>query len=124
MPVGRPQPRARFSAGWQKAACGQQAGGETFLDLLTTSTDVRVEQILSRDAASPPDFWYEQPWDEFVLVVSGSTVLAFDDGSERRLQAGDYANLPAFCRHRVAWTDPAEETLLLAVHMPPVDRQG
>ncbi|WP_245906323.1 cupin domain-containing protein [Teichococcus aestuarii] len=94
-------------------------GEETFLDLLTAPGGARVERILSRGAASAPDFWYEQACDEFVLVISGGAVLAFEDGSERRLEAGDYAILPAFCRHRVAWTDSAGETVWLAVHMPP-----
>jgi cupin 2 domain-containing protein len=53
-----------------------------------------------------------------VLLVSGAAVLGFEDGSERRLEAGDYAILPALCRHRVTWTEPGVETLWLAVHMP------
>ena len=79
----------------------------------------RVERSLSRGAASPPGFWYAQAWDEFVFVVAGAATLGFADGTERRLAAGDYAILPAGCRHRVAWTDPDRETLWLAVHMPP-----
>jgi cupin 2 domain-containing protein len=94
-------------------------GEECFLDLLAGPGGARVERILSRAAASPPDVWYDQGWDEFVLLVSGAALLAFADGSEHRLEAGDYAILPARCRHRVAWTDPAVETLWLAVHLPP-----
>jgi cupin 2 domain-containing protein len=94
------------------------AGEETFLELLGAPGGARVERILSRDAGSPPGFWYEQGWDEFVLLVSGAAVLGFEDGSERRLEAGDYAILPALCRHRVTWTEPGVETLWLAVHMP------
>mgnify|MGYP002404301471 CR=1 FL=1 len=100
------------------------AGEECFLDLLGAPGGARVERILSRGAASPPGFWYKQDWDEFVLLVSGAAVLAFPDGTERRLEAGDYAILPAFCRHRVAWTAPGRETLWLAVHMPPRPREG
>ncbi|MDJ0386685.1 cupin domain-containing protein [Roseomonas sp. E05] len=99
-------------------------GEECFQDLLTAPGGARVERILSRGAASPPGFWYEQEWDEFVLVLSGAAVLAFPDGTERRLAAGDYAILPALCRHRIAWTEPAEETLWLAVHMPPRPAPG
>lgn len=95
-------------------------GEECLLDLLAAPGGARVERILSRGASSPPDFWYEQGWDEFVLLVSGAAVLAFADGGERRLEAGDYAILPAGCRHRVAWTTPERETVWLAVHMPPV----
>jgi cupin 2 domain-containing protein len=99
-------------------------GDETFLDLLTAPEGVRIERIVSYGAASLPDFWYEQAWDEFVLVVSGSAVLAFPEGREKRLQSGDYAILPAFCRHRVASTDLARETIWLAVHMPPKSRSA
>lgn len=105
----------RLSDGSQRPA----PGGEVFQDLLTAPGGARVERILSRGAANAPDFWYEQNWDEFVLLVSGAAILAFPDGGERRLEAGDYAILPAFCRHRLAWTDPDRETLWLAVHMPP-----
>jgi cupin 2 domain-containing protein len=103
----------RLAEGGPRPALGE----ESFLELLGAS-GARIERILSRGAASPPGFWYEQGWDEFVLLVSGAAVLGFEDGSERRLEAGDYAILPAFCRHRVAWTDPSVETLWLAVHMP------
>ncbi|TCH97267.1 cupin domain-containing protein [Roseococcus sp. SYP-B2431] len=98
------------------------AGDECFQDLLTAPGGARVERVLSRGAASPSGFWYEQGWDEFVLLVSGAAVLAFADGGERRLEAGDYAILPAGCRHRVAWTEPGKDTLWLAVHMPPRER--
>ncbi|MFH5923004.1 cupin domain-containing protein [Roseomonas xinghualingensis] len=94
-------------------------GEECFHDLLTAPGGTRIERIVSRGSASPPGFWYEQDWDEFVLILSGAAVLAFPDGTERRMEAGDYAILPAFYRHRVAWTDPDRETLWLAVHMPP-----
>ncbi|WP_235035159.1 cupin domain-containing protein [Roseomonas sp. 18066] len=101
-----------------EAGARPSPGGEEFLDLLTAPGGARVERILSRGAASPPDFWYAQDWDEFVFLVAGAAILGFPDGSEHRLQQGDYAILPAGCRHRVAWTDPDQETLWLAVHMP------
>ncbi|WP_083747519.1 cupin domain-containing protein [Teichococcus deserti] len=102
-----------------KGGVRPEAGGEAFLDLLTAPGGARVERILSRGAASPPDFWYEQGWDEFVFVVAGAAILGFPDGREQRMEAGGYAILPAGCRHRVAWTDPGRDTLWLAVHMPP-----
>ena len=37
----------------------------------------------------------------------------------RALRPGDWVVIPAHCQHRVAWTDPAAETLWLAVHLPP-----
>lgn len=93
-------------------------GGESVTELLSCG-GVRIERILSRGAESPAGFWYDQDATEFVLLVAGAAVLAFEDGSERRMQAGDWAVLPARCRHRLAWTDPERETVWLALHLPP-----
>jgi cupin 2 domain-containing protein len=76
-----------------------------------------VERIASRAVVEGE--WYDQPQDEFVLLVAGAAELAFADGSRRRLVPGDWAFLPARCRHRVAWTATDAETLWLAVHLPP-----
>lgn len=104
----------RLSEGGPRPAIGE----ECFLDLLAGPGGARVERILSRGVSGAEAHWYEQEWDEFVLLVSGAAVLQFADGSERRLEAGSYAILPALCRHRVVWTEPEMETLWLAVHMP------
>lgn len=92
------------------------AGAESFMELARAG-GARVERIASR-AVTNGD-WCEQAWPEFVLLVEGSAALEFADGSGRELKPGDWALLPAQCRHRVAWTDPACETLWLAVHLPP-----
>ncbi len=92
------------------------AGGEGFSELAHVG-GARVERIASR--AVTDGAWYEQAWTEFVLLVAGSAALEFADGNRRELKPGDWALLPAQCRHRVAWTDPAGETLWLAVHLPP-----
>lgn len=91
-------------------------GEETFADL-AASGGARIERIASR-AVRDGD-WYDQPSPEFVLLVAGRARLAFADGGEHPLAPGDWAWLPAGCRHRVAWTDPAEETVWLACHLPP-----
>lgn len=106
----------RFGA-LRDASAAPASGGETSTELLAAG-GVRVERIVSLGAASPPGFWYDQDRAEFVLLVEGEAVLGFDDGRERRMRAGDWAILPAHCRHRVAWTDPARETVWLAVHLP------
>ena len=90
-------------------------GAESFTELAHAG-GARVERIASR-AVTNGD-WYEQAWAEFVLLVAGGAALEFADGTTRELKPGDWALLPAQCRHRVAWTDPAGETLWLAVHLP------
>ena len=104
----------RFGSLQEGAALEQ--GAESFVELARAG-GARVERIASR-AVTDGD-WYEQAWPEFVLLVAGSAKLEFADGSRRELKPGDWALLPALCRHRVAWTDPAGETLWLAVHLPP-----
>ena len=93
-----------------------EQGAESFVELARAG-GARVERIASR--AVTDGAWYEQAWPEFVLLVAGSAALEFADGTTRKLQPGVWALLPALCRHRVAWTDPAVETLWLAVHLPP-----
>jgi cupin 2 domain-containing protein len=93
-----------------------EQGAESFMELARAG-GARVERIASRGVLNGD--WYEQGWAEFVLLVAGSAALEFDDGTRRELKPGDWALLPAQCRHRVAWTDPECETLWLAVHLPP-----
>ena len=93
-----------------------EQGAESFVELARTG-GARVERIASRGVAQGD--WYEQGWPEFVLLVAGSAELGFANGSTRKLKPGDWALLPANCRHRVVWTDPDQESLWLAVHLPP-----
>jgi cupin 2 domain-containing protein len=91
-------------------------GDEQFTHLLRAPA-VRIERIVSRGHASAPGFWYDQAQAEWVLVVKGAAILAFEDDPEPvRLQAGDYVLIPAHARHRVEWSDPDRSTIWLAVH--------
>ena len=45
-------------------------------------------------------------------------------GATMRMGPGDYVHIPAHRRHRVAWTDPAQATVWLAVHYDDVGRQA
>jgi len=87
------------------------------VDALVESDSVRIERIVSNGQATPQGEWYDQEQDEWVLVLTGSAGLLFEGAQgPQRLGAGDCALLPAGCRHRVAWTDPAVKTVWLAVH--------
>jgi cupin 2 domain-containing protein len=92
------------------------AGDEEIADILARP-GLKIERIVSHGHASPPEFWYDQAWNEWVIVLSGSARLRFEDEpGERMLAAGDYIFIPARKRHRVEWTDPQERTVWLAVH--------
>ena len=52
---------------------------------------LKIERIISHGQASPPDFWYDQAWNEWVIVLKGSATLRFEDEpAARALGAGDY----------------------------------
>ncbi|GEO82552.1 cupin domain-containing protein [Pararhodospirillum oryzae] len=79
---------------------------------------VRIERIVSTGQASPPDFWYDQPWTEWVMVVSGHAVLRFaDEPAPRPLGPGTWALIAPHRRHRVEATAPDQPTVWLAVHV-------
>ena len=91
--------------------------------ILEPTGNLRAEVMAARERGILFDlghggagFWYDQAQTEFVLLVKGEAVLEFDDGSERRMVGGDWAVLPAHCRHRLAST--SVEALWLAVHLP------
>lgn len=88
---------------------------EVFTTLLQAG-DMQIERIVSRGHCTPAGEWYDQPRHEWVLVLKGAARIAFDDGSELELAAGDFLDIPAHRRHRVSWTCPERETLWLAIH--------
>lgn len=85
-------------------------------DTLLESGAVRIERIVSRGHATPAGQWYDQDRHEWVLLVQGAARLAFADGREVAMAPGDWLQIPARQRHRVAWTDPGQDTVWLAVH--------
>ena len=79
---------------------------------------VTIERIVSRGHRSPDGFWYDQKWDEWVLLVTGRAGLAFaDEPALVELKPGDHILIPAGRRHRVAWTAQTGDTIWLAVHL-------
>lgn len=92
-------------------------GPDERFDQLLAAGSVRVERIVSTGQASPPGFWYDQDEDEWVVLLAGAAELHFEDEpAPRRLQAGDWIDIPAHRLHRVAWTDPDRPTVWLAIH--------
>jgi cupin 2 domain-containing protein len=89
------------------------AGTAEHVAALLARPGLRIERIVSHGQASPPDFWYDQAEDEWVLLLAGSATLALDDGTRVDLGPGDWLTLPAHCRHRVERT--ASPTVWLAV---------
>ncbi|MHC6225314.1 cupin [Pseudomonas sp. X10] len=86
------------------------------IDNLLERPGLRIERIVSSGQCSPPDFWYDQVEGEWILLLSGSAGLRFEDESEPRvLQPGDHLDIAPHRRHRVEWTAKDVATVWLAV---------
>ncbi len=97
-----------------------EAGAEEVFTRILRAPGLVVERIVSTGQASPPGFFYDQPQDEWVLVLAGHAALLFADEAEpRRLGPGDHLLIPARRRHRVEGTDRDPPTIWLALHFGP-----
>jgi cupin 2 domain-containing protein len=89
------------------------------IERLIDGANLRIERIVSTGQASPPGFWYDQPDDEFVVLLAGAARLHFEaDDLTLDLKPGDWVEIPARVRHRVEWTQTDPPTVWLAVHRP------
>ena len=88
---------------------------EVFTTILQTN-GLRIERIVSHGQASPPGFWCDQEESEWVVVLEGSAAVQFEHDEPVELRRGSYLNIPAHVKHRVAWTDPNQKTVWLAIH--------
>ena len=107
------------------AGVNHDANEERF-DTLVSRNGVLIERIVSTGQASPPGFWYDDAREEWVALLAGAATLEFADTAEppRRLLPGDYVHIPAHCRHRVSWTDPAVPSVWLAVYVGAAQGEG
>jgi cupin 2 domain-containing protein len=93
------------------------ASADEQVERLVEGPGVRIERIVSTGQASPPGFWYDQPDDEFVILLAGAARLRFEDGNAvLDLKPGDWVEIPAHARHRVESTKADPPTVWLAVH--------
>jgi cupin 2 domain-containing protein len=96
----------------------EQGGDAEVIEVLARGRGVRIERIVSTGQASPPGFWYDQPGDEFVVLLAGAAVLRFEEGDRGlELVPGDWIEIPAHVRHRVDSTQGDPPTVWLAVHV-------
>ena len=86
---------------------------EQFYEILKNE-NVRIETIVSHGQISEEGFWYDQDENEFVMILEGYAILEFED-KRIEMAKGDFLEIPAHCRHRIALTSPTEPTIWLAV---------
>jgi len=90
-------------------------------DQLIQGKTCKLKRIISTGHTTPKNQWYDQPEDEWVMVIQGAAKLQFTDNDEITLKPGDYLHIPAHCKHRVSWTDPEQPTVWLALYYIPDD---
>jgi cupin 2 domain-containing protein len=86
-------------------------------DFLTVfeNRSTKIERIASHSHSSPPGFWYDQDWDEWLIIMRGSATLEFEGGELVELKEGDYLTIAKHVKHRVVRT--SRQTVWLAVHI-------
>ncbi|WNC68909.1 cupin domain-containing protein [Thalassotalea nanhaiensis] len=85
-------------------------------ETIAKSDTIKIERIISKGHCSPQQGWYIQQNHEWVIVLQGEAIITFADNSKVTLSAGDYLNIKPLQKHKVSWTDPAIETIWLAIH--------
>lgn len=96
------------------AALPSPEGPELFQTLAVGSGPLRIERIVSNGQVTPEGEWYDQDWDEWVVVLEGEARLGYGDGREVTLGRGESLFLPRRLKHRVTYT--SSPCLWLAVH--------
>jgi cupin 2 domain-containing protein len=97
-----------------------EALGQEHVFRLFENQSVKIERIVSHSHKSPPGFWYDQPEDEWVMVLRGRATLEFEGGEFVEMKEKDYLTIPSHVKHRVHETDT--ETIWLAVHI--MEKEG
>lgn len=95
----------------------EQSPEAEVVETLARDRQFLFERIVSHGHATPPGKWYDQPRDEWVVLLTGAARLRFEgDDDVVELGPGDAMLIPAHCRHRVEWTTPDRESVWLALH--------
>lgn len=89
---------------------------EEYFEEIISSNQFKLERIVSERHKSPKDFWYDQEKDEFVMLISGSAEIQFENEPAVQMVKGDYLIIPAHKKHRVEKTDLIQQTIWLALH--------
>jgi cupin 2 domain-containing protein len=92
---------------------------EELFSSLCVRASVHIERIVSQGHITPSGQWYDQEWDEWVLVLQGSATLSYQTAAAMQMTTGDHVLIPAHTLHRVDCTDPDVKTIWLAVHIRP-----
>jgi cupin 2 domain-containing protein len=87
--------------------------GEFFEDLIKNG-NFRLERIVSFGNKTPEGEWYDQDKCEWVSLIQGKAIIAFENNKKYFLFAGDYIIIAAHQKHRVEYT--SKDAIWLTLH--------
>ncbi len=89
---------------------------DELFEAIIPDNGILIERIVSRGHSSPPNFWYQQDRDEWVVLLQGEAGILWEQGEQTHLDKGDWILIPAGKKHRVEYTSSAPPCIWLAVH--------
>ena len=89
--------------------------GHEQMQTLLKINSIELERIVSFGQSTPQGEWYEQSWDEWVMVAKGNAIVILEDGQEFPMKEGDYTFIKRNIRHRVSYT--SDDCIWLALHL-------
>ncbi|MFZ4707863.1 MAG: cupin domain-containing protein [Bacteroidales bacterium] len=92
------------------------ADGTELTEIILDQNRFRIERIVSDGQSTPDGFWYDQPGDEWVILLQGDAVVEFEESGDISLSKGDYLWIPPHVRHRVKFTSNKPQCIWLACH--------
>lgn len=91
---------------------------EEIFETILQAKNVKIERIISKGHITPATSWYNQDFDEWVLIIEGAANIQFEqEDLPRSLAKGDYLWIPALQRHQVVWTPKDTVTIWIAIHI-------
>ncbi len=90
---------------------------DEIIESVLNDKNITIERIISKGHFSPPDQFYDQDKNEWIILIQGQAVLSLEDPIEEvQMNSGDYLLITAHRKHRVEWTRPDVITIWLAIH--------
>ena len=89
---------------------------EELIEAIIPDNGVLIERIISTGQVTPPDVWYDQDRDEWVVLLQGNAKLSWANGKVIEMGRGDWVFIAAHDRHRVEYTSQEPPCIWLAVH--------
>lgn len=88
-------------------------GQEEIFETLLSVKNVHIKRIVSFGQTS--NEWYNQPTDEFVILLQGKASILYENGDLVSLQKGDSLWIKAHEKHKVTYTSSAPPCIWIAV---------